>query len=88
MARLASAAAEKSARQGMKVDDNHQYPKLEYLLGVVLMQEHQYQEAATHIQSYLRVTTQPSEIADAQKRLDEITKLSASVSVPANADKK
>ncbi len=82
------AAAEKSARQGMKVDDNHQYPKLEYLLGVILMQKREYQEAAAHIQSYLRVATQPSEIADAQKRLDEITKLSASVSVPASADKK
>jgi tetratricopeptide (TPR) repeat protein len=82
------AAAEKSARQGIKVDDNHQYPKLEYLLGVILMQEHQYQEAATHIQSYLHVATQPSEIADAQKRLDEITKLSASVSVPASTEKK
>lgn len=81
-------AAEKSARQGMKVDDNHQFPKMEYLLGVCLMQEHQYQEAAAHIQSYLRVTTQPAEIADAQKRLDEITKLSASASVPASADKK
>ncbi len=52
------------------------------------MQKREYQEAAAHIQSYLRVATQPSEIADAQKRLDEITKLSASVSVPASADKK
>ena len=82
------AAAEKSARQGIKVDDNHQYPKLEYLLGVILMQEHEYQEAAAHIQSYLHVATQPSEIADAQKRLDEITKLSASVSVHASTEKK
>ena len=29
--------AEKSARQGMKVDDQHQVPKLEYLLGVILL---------------------------------------------------
>ena len=27
------AAAEKSARQGMKVDDSHQVPKLEYFVG-------------------------------------------------------
>ncbi len=31
------AEAEKSARQGMKVDDQHQVPKLEYLLGVILI---------------------------------------------------
>ena len=39
-------AAEKSARQGMKNDDSHQLPKMEYLLGVILMLKHEYQEAA------------------------------------------
>jgi TolA-binding protein len=79
--------AEKSARQGMKVDDQHQFPRLEYLLGVILIQKRDYPEAATHIQNYLKVATQPAEIADAQKQLAEINRLSASVSDPA-ADKK
>jgi tetratricopeptide (TPR) repeat protein len=82
------AVAEKSARQGMKVDENHQFPKLEYLLGVILMQKHEYKEATTHIQNYLRVATQPAEIEEAQKRLAEITKVSASVSDPNSDDKK
>ena len=82
------AAAEKSARQGMKVDENHQLPKLEYLLGVILMQKHEYKEATAHIKNYLRVATQHSEIEDAQKRLAEITKVSASVNDPASGDKK
>ena len=47
-------AAEKSARQGMKVDEGHQAPKLEYLLGVILMQRRDYQEATVHIQNYLK----------------------------------
>jgi tetratricopeptide (TPR) repeat protein len=82
------AAAEKSARQGMKVDDSHQLPKLEYLLGVIVMQRHDYQEAAAHIQNFLKVATQPADIEDAQKQLAEITRLSASVAEPAGGEKK
>ena len=82
------AEAEKSARQGMKVDDQHQVPKLEYLLGVILFQKRDYTEAATHIQNYIKVATQASDIADAQKQLAEIARLSASVVAPAAAEKK
>jgi hypothetical protein len=80
--------AEKSARQGMKVDDQHQVPKLEYLLGVILLQKREYQEAATHIQNYLKIATQPAEIEEAQKQLAEITRLSASAASPAPDEKK
>jgi tetratricopeptide (TPR) repeat protein len=76
------ADAEKSARQGMKIDDQHKVPKLEYLLGVILIQKHEYQEAASHIETYLKVATQPSDIADAQKQLAEITRLQASAGDP------
>ena len=82
------AAAEKSARQGMKVDETHQVPKLEYLLGVILMQEREFQDATVHLQNYLHVATQPSDIEDAQRQLAEITRVSASVSQPANGEKK
>jgi Tetratricopeptide repeat len=82
--------AEKSARQGMKVDDQHQYPRLEMLLGVILAQQHNYTEAATHIQNYLKVATQPAEIEEAQKQLAEVTRLSASATPPSsgNAEEK
>jgi tetratricopeptide (TPR) repeat protein len=82
------ASAEKSARQGMKVDDQHQFPRLEMLLGVVLAQERNYTEAATHIQNYLKVATQPAEIAEAQKQLAEVTRLSASATAPATGEEK
>jgi hypothetical protein len=79
-------AAEKSARQGMKVDENHQVPKLEYLLGVILMQKRDYQEAAVHIQNYLKQSPAlpEAEAQEAQKQLAEIMRLSASVSSPAS----
>ena len=79
--------AEKSARQGMKIDDQHQVPKLEYLLGVILVQKRNYEEATSHIQNYLKVATQPADIDAAQKQLAEITRLTASASPPAE-DKK
>ncbi len=82
------AAAEKSARQGMKLDEGHKIPKLEYLLGVILVQKHEYQEATAHIQNYLHGATQPSDIEEAQKVLAEITKVSASVSTPVSDEKK
>jgi TolA-binding protein len=79
-------AAEKSARQGMKVDDSHQVPKLEYLLGVILMQKQDYQEAAVHIQNYLKLATEASDVEAARKQLAEITRLTASVSDPASSE--
>jgi tetratricopeptide (TPR) repeat protein len=80
--------AEKSARQGMRVDDQHQIPKMEYLLGMILIQKHEYTEAATHFQNYLKIANQPSDIEDAQKQLAEISRLLAAVSNPSAAEKK
>jgi hypothetical protein len=80
--------AEKSARQGLKVDDQHHFPRLEYLLGLIQIQTQNYSEAATHVQNYLKMATQPADIADAQKQLAEINRLSASVSDPVAPQKK
>jgi tetratricopeptide (TPR) repeat protein len=76
------ADAERSARQGMKLDDQHQLPKLEYVLGIILIQEHEYPEAATHLRNYLRVAKVPADIEAAQKQLTQVTRLSAEVSNP------
>jgi len=82
------AAAEKAARQGMKIDEHHQLPKLEYLLGVILIQKPDYQEAASHIQNFLHVASDPADIEGAQKQLAEINRISASAggSVPEEKD--
>ncbi len=76
--------AEKSARQGMKVDDQHQRsPGWNICSASFRSRTQNYSEAAAHVQNYLKTATQPSEIADAQKQLAEINRLSASVSDPA-----
>jgi tetratricopeptide (TPR) repeat protein len=81
-------AAEKSARQGLKIDEQHQIPKIEYLLGVILIRKHEYQDASQHMREYLRLATDSSEVDEAQKQLAEIARLSAQASVPAASEKK
>jgi Tetratricopeptide repeat len=79
-------AAEKSARQGLTIDEHHQIPKLEYLLGVVLAARHQYPQASEHIQKYLQLETRPSDVDEAKKQLAEIARVSGIV--PATAEPK
>jgi len=69
------AEAEKSARQGLQVDPEHRVPKLEYVLGMVLVKKPDYPDAARHLQAFLSLTTQPAEVAEAQKQLAEIARL-------------
>jgi tetratricopeptide (TPR) repeat protein len=81
-------AAEKSSRQGVKVDDGHQTPKLQYILGMVLMRKGQYREASEQIQQYISRTKEPAEIEGAKKQLAEIERLSASPGSAAVQEKK
>lgn len=81
-------AAEKSARQGLRLDQEHQIPKMEYLLGLILIQRHQYQEATQHLQQYLHVATKSADVDEAQARLAEIARLSTTETVPAVTEKK
>jgi TolA-binding protein len=76
------ALAEKSARRGIELDVEHRVHKLEYLLGVVLLQETQYQEADRHLRRFLSASTKPADIAAAQQQLKEVARLS-SVNLPA-----
>jgi tetratricopeptide (TPR) repeat protein len=81
-------AAEKSARQVLKLDDEHRLPKAEYLLGLILMQKHDYPGANEHIQQYLHVVTSATEIEECKKQLAEIARLSATAEIPAVIEKK
>lgn len=77
--------AEKIVRQGTKVDEAHSVPKLQFLLGMILLQKHDYAGAEASLRQYLQLTKQPAEIAEAQKELGEIQRLS---SQPAPSDVK
>ena len=75
------AAAEKSARRGLQVDTEHRVPKLEYMLGLILLQKPDLQEANRHMRAFRAMVTKPEDIAEAQKQLDEITRLSAAANL-------
>jgi tetratricopeptide (TPR) repeat protein len=79
-------AAANSAEQGIKVDEQHKIPKLEYVLGMALINMKNLQAASEHMQRYLHLAKEPADIAEAQKELATIQRLSAEASVP--ADKK
>jgi hypothetical protein len=68
------AEAEKSAQQGLKLDTAHHFPKLEYLLGIVFEEQHDYAAANEHMQAYLHLASSPQDVAAAQKELAEIAK--------------
>ena len=69
--------AEKSARQELRVDAEHRFPKIEYVLGVILMQKGNYPEATLHLQQYMTLVKNPADVEQAQKRIAEINQLSA-----------
>jgi tetratricopeptide (TPR) repeat protein len=80
--------AEKSALQGIRVDDAHQIPRLQYLLAMILAQKQNYQGAAEHMQLFLSLAKQPEDIDLGKKGLAEIQKSSASARPPvADQDK-
>ena len=69
--------AEKSARQGIRVDDEHHAPKLELLLGVVLAQRQKYNEAADHLRQYLQLEPNGADSENARKQLDTVIQLAS-----------
>ena len=68
-------AAEHAAREGMKADPEHHIPRMQYLLGLALAKKNDFVQAAENIRQFLRNSTNPAEIADAQKQLAQIEQL-------------
>ncbi|HXX28513.1 MAG TPA: tetratricopeptide repeat protein [Terriglobales bacterium] len=81
-------AAEKIARQGMRVDEAHDVPQLQYLLGIILIKKHQYPQATEELEQYLNRAKQPEEIEQAKKQLAEIERLSAAQDSASAEEKK
>jgi tetratricopeptide (TPR) repeat protein len=80
--------AEKSAREGIKIDEARTTPKLEYLLGMLLLQKRDYAGASQHMQLYLSLAKQPAELDEAHKQLAEIARLSAVAGLPSTSPQK
>jgi tetratricopeptide (TPR) repeat protein len=80
-------AAEKITRQGIAVDSGRQVPKLQFLLGVVLEERHEYQEAADHLQQYLNLPLNTFEAEQGRMELAKVARLSASATPATNVAK-
>jgi tetratricopeptide (TPR) repeat protein len=69
--------ATNSAREGLKIDGEHHYPKLEYLLGLLLEEQRDYAGAQQHMQNYLHLVNNPRDVEEAKRQLEEIARLAA-----------
>ena len=65
-------ASEKSAIEGVRVDTSHRVPKMECVLGIILMEKGQSAAAAEHFHRYLGLSPDGPESTDARKRLQQI----------------
>jgi len=80
--------AEKSALLGIRVDDAHQIPKLQYLVAMIQLRKQNYQGAAEHMQQFLTLAKERDDIDLGKKGMAEIERSSASAQpAPANVDK-
>ena len=67
-------AAEKSAREALKLDSQHKIPKLEHVLGIILANKNDYPAAATHMRNYLNLAPLSADAELVKKQLGEIDK--------------
>jgi len=62
-------------------------PKLQYLLGVLLIKKHEYQQASEQLEQFMSRAKQPADIEQAKKQLAEIERLSANSDTPPPEEK-
>ncbi len=67
-----AAAAERSAREGLKLDTDHQYPELEYALGVVLYSKNDFEGATKHLKAYVEQSPDGANAVVARKQLAQM----------------
>jgi len=70
-------AAEKSAREAVRLDTRKQYLTTVRLLGVILAQKQDYAGATEQLKSYLQLAPQASDAATVRSQLSQLEKLSA-----------
>lgn len=73
-------AAENMAREGLRIDKDHKLPRLNFLLGLVLLQKHQESESAKYLRAYLELAPQA---ADADMVRAQLAKLVHTAGAPA-----
>jgi predicted Zn-dependent protease len=69
-------AAEKSARDGIKLDTPHRFPKLDQVLAMILARKKDYAGAAAHLRSYIALAPDAEDAALMKKELGHLELLS------------
>ena len=62
--------------------------KLQYVLGMILLQKRDYLHASEAMEKYLQLAKQPAEVEQAKKQLAEITRLSTGANSADGSEKK
>jgi tetratricopeptide (TPR) repeat protein len=71
--------AERAAREGIRIDKERKIARLSYVLGLILMQRHEYTESAKCFRTYLELAPNAKDAAIVR---DELSKLEAAASKP------
>jgi hypothetical protein len=67
--------AEKSAREGLGADPSHHVPQLNYVLGIILSQKHDYPGAMDNLRAYLLLSPKAANADTVRKQLADVQKL-------------
>ncbi|MDP8979674.1 MAG: tetratricopeptide repeat protein [Acidobacteriota bacterium] len=67
--------AEKSLRNGIKVDVEHRAPRMEYLLGIILANKRDLAGAAEHLRNYLVYSPNSPDFDQVKKQLEKVEQL-------------
>jgi tetratricopeptide (TPR) repeat protein len=76
-------AAEKMAREGIKIDTSGKIPRLHYLLGLTLAQKSDFKGSAESLRTYLQLAPTAKDADTAKKQLADIEKYAAATAAPA-----
>ncbi|HEX4770287.1 MAG TPA: tetratricopeptide repeat protein [Bryobacteraceae bacterium] len=77
--------AEAMAREGLRIDKDHKYPRLSFLLGFVLLKRQQYAESAKYLRAYLQMVpgaTDAAAVREQIARLDQASAMASSADGP------
>jgi TolA-binding protein len=69
--------AERAARQGLRIDKDHTVPKLNYVLGILLMQKRAYAESAQCFRAYLQQAPNSNEAPMIRQQLPKLEEAAA-----------
>jgi tetratricopeptide (TPR) repeat protein len=77
-------AAERSAREAVRLDQQRKNPRAGYVLGMVLAQKRDYPAAAAELRNFLQFAPNAPDVAQVKAQLDEIE----SIELEARGEKK